>query len=243
MSYTVVIPVYNEGENILATLRELRKEVPPGSAAVLLVYDRDDDTTITAFKSAAAELTKNVALVKNRYGRGALNAIKTGMEAATTDYVVVTMADLCDPPAVIPQLVAKADATGAAIICASRYMRGGKQIGGPWLKGHLSHLAGWILCHIALLPTHDPTNSFKLYRTSFLRTQTIESTGGFELGLELVVKAYKSGQVVAEIPTTWRDRVAGKSNFKLWKWLPHYLHWFFYAFHHINNGNPLCFTM
>ena len=58
----------------------------------------------------------------------------------------------------------------------------------------------------------------------------IESTGGFELGLELVVKAHVAGRKIVEVPTTWRDRLAGQSNFKLWKWLPHYLKWFFYAF-------------
>jgi hypothetical protein len=55
---------------------------------------------------------------------------------------------------------------------------------------------------------------------------TIESTGGFELGIELTVKAYLLGMRVAEVPTTWRDRTAGQSNFKLWTWLPRYLYWY-----------------
>jgi len=59
---------------------------------------------------------------------------------------------------------------------------------------------------------------------------TIESTAGFELALELTVKATLAGRYVAEVPTTWRDRTAGQSNFKLRKWLPHYLHWYGVAF-------------
>jgi len=59
---------------------------------------------------------------------------------------------------------------------------------------------------------------------------TIESTAGFELALELTVKATLMGRPVAEVPTTWRDRTAGQSNFKLRKWLPHYLHWYRAAF-------------
>ena len=59
---------------------------------------------------------------------------------------------------------------------------------------------------------------------------TIESTAGFELALELTVKATLSGRRVAQVPTTWRDRTAGQSNFKLRKWLPHYLHWYRRAF-------------
>ena len=58
---------------------------------------------------------------------------------------------------------------------------------------------------------------------------TIESSGGFELGLELVIKAWKDGFKVVEVPTSWSDRTNGKSNFKLWKWLPHYLRWYFSA--------------
>ena len=58
----------------------------------------------------------------------------------------------------------------------------------------------------------------------------IESTAGFELALELTVKATLQRRRVAEVPTTWRDRTAGQSNFKLRKWLPHYLHWYRVAF-------------
>ena len=59
---------------------------------------------------------------------------------------------------------------------------------------------------------------------------TIESTAGFELALELSVKATLTHRRLAEVPTTWRDRTSGKSNFKLRKWLPNYLHWYFVAF-------------
>jgi len=80
------------------------------------------------------------------------------------------------------------------------------------------------------VPTHDPTNNFKLYARGFLDAVTIESTAGFELALELTVKATLAGSRIAEVPTTWRDRTAGQSNFKLRKWLPHYLHWYRVAF-------------
>ena len=226
--FTVAIPVYNEGENILVALGKLRVEVP--SAPVLLVYDSDKDSTIAAFDSAKPELKKNVRMVRNKYGRGALNAIKTGMESAETKYVVVMMADLCDPPEVIATMVEKAEATGSAVVCASRYMKGGSQTGGPKLKSFLSRTAGKLLHFLAGLPTHDPTNSFKLYRTDFLKTQTVESNGGFEIGIELTVKAWEQGLGVSEVPTSWKDRVAGKSNFKLFSWLPNYLKWFFRAF-------------
>ena len=226
---TIVVPVYNEGDNIKTTLAELDAKVRV-AAETWLVYDRDDDTTLLPARELDGKTKIPFRLVRNKYGHGALNAIKTGLENAKTELIVVTMADLCDPPEVINDMVAAAEKEKSDIVCASRYMKGGRQIGGPKLKGFLSHTAGLLLCWFARLPTHDPTNSFKLYRKSYLETVSIESTGGFELGLELVVKCREKGGRIVEVPTTWRDRVAGKSNFKLWKWFPNYLKWFFRAF-------------
>ena len=226
---TIVIPVYNEGDNIQKTLAELDAKVSVG-AETWLVYDSGEDTTLPPAQALEGKTRIPFTLVRNKYGRGALNAIKTGLEDAETELIVVTMADLCDPPEVINAMVAAAERESADIVCASRYMKGGRQYGGPRFKGFLSHMAGLLLCWFARLPTHDPTNSFKLYRKSFLETVKVESTGGFELGLELVVKAHAAKRRIVEVPTTWRDRLAGQSNFRLWKWLPHYLRWFFYAF-------------
>lgn len=228
-SVTIVIPVYNEGDNIKTTLAELDAKTHV-DAETWIVYDSDEDTTIVAARGLDGKTRIPFRLVKNKYGRGALNAIKTGLEDAMGGLVVVTMADLCDPPEVINDMVAAANRDKADIVCASRYMKGGRQVGGPRFKGFLSHTAGLLLHWFARVPTHDSTNSFKLYRKSFLDSVKIESTGGFELGIELVVKAHVMGRRIVEVPTTWRDRVAGKSNFKLWKWLPNYLHWFLYAF-------------
>ena len=226
---TIVIPVYNEGDNICTALAELDSKVSV-EAETWLVYDSESDSTLPFAREIVGKTRIPFRLVKNKYGRGALNAIKTGLEDAQNELIVVTMADLCDPPEVINDMVAAARVENADIVCASRYMKGGRQFGGPWFKGFLSHTAGLFLHWFAGLPTHDPTNSFKLYRNSFLNAVVIESTGGFELGLELVVKAHIAGRKITEVPTTWRDRVAGQSNFKLWKWLPHYLHWFLKAF-------------
>lgn len=226
---TIVVPVYNEGDNIRKTLSELDAKVA-ADAEVWLVYDRENDTTLEPARALCGKTRLPFRLIKNKYGRGALNAIKTGLEDARSELIVVTMADLCDPPEVINGMIAAANREKADIVCASRYMKGGRQIGGPKFKGFLSHAAGLLLHWFARLPTHDPTNSFKLYRRTFLDSVVIESTGGFELGIELVVKCRAAGGKIVEVPTTWRDRIAGKSNFKLWKWLPNYLRWFFYGF-------------
>ena len=105
-------------------------------------------------------------------------------------------------------------------------MRGGKHEGGPMFKGFLSKMAGLSLHLLAGIPTHDATNSFKLYSKNLLEKISIESIGGFELGIEIAVKAYMGGFKITEVPSEWHDRVEGESHFKLWKWLPHYFHWY-----------------
>ena len=94
---TIVVPVYNEGDNIKTTLAELDEKARV-DAETWLVYDRDDDTTLAPARELDGKTRIPFRLVKNKYGRGALNAIKTGLEDAEGALVVVTMADLCDPP-------------------------------------------------------------------------------------------------------------------------------------------------
>lgn len=226
---TLVIPVYNEGENIKTCINKIENEVKY-PFKIYLVYDSPSDTTIKAAEGL------NCTLIKNKYGAGALNAIKTGLEEANSQYVVVTMADLSDPPSVINDMVKKAQETEADIVCASRYMKGGTQTGGPVIKGLMSRCAGLSLYYLTKIKTHDSTNSFKLYKKSFLEKMEIESQGGFELGLELVVKAYLNGYRIEEVPTDWNDRQNGQSNFKLMKWLPCYLKWYFMAFQKPKNN-------
>ena len=225
---SIVIPVYNEGGNIKAALTAIRERVKC-EYDILIVYDFNEDDTLPVVRELMLEMPC-ISLVRNKYGRGVLNAIKTGLECASGKYVVVTMADLSDPPEVMNAMVDMAEQEDADVVCASRYMKGGQQIGGPLVKGLMSRTAGLTLHWFAGVPTHDATNSFKLYRKSYLESVEIESTGGFELGLELVVKAYLQGRKICEVPTTWTDRTAGESHFRIMKWLPSYLHWYFMAF-------------
>ncbi|NUM35855.1 MAG: hypothetical protein HUU50_15025 [Candidatus Brocadiae bacterium] len=101
--------------------------------------------------------------------------------------------------------------------------------GGPFIKKSLSKLAGCSIYWLSSLPTHDITNSYKLYKKSYLDEITLESTGGFEIGMEITAKAHKKQKKIVEIPSQWWDRTQGKSNFKLLKWLPKYLKWYLYV--------------
>jgi hypothetical protein len=108
-------------------------------------------------------------------------------------------------------------------------MRGGRQIGGPRLKKFFSRAIGNTLYYLVGVPTHDVTNSFKMYKGQFLKQINIESKGGFEVGMELVVKGFVAGNKITEIPATWTDRTSGKSRFRMWQWSANYFRWYLYA--------------
>ena len=226
LALSVVCPVYDEGENIAKLIERLEREIRI-PMELIVVYDKDDDDTLPAL--AALKPAFAMRTVKNHFGRGVLNAIKSGFREAAAPATLVVMADLSDDLRIVPRMYELIE-QGYDVVCGSRYMKGGKQIGGPVFKGLLSRLAGLTLHWFAGLPTRDVTNSFKMYRTGFLRGLQFESTGGFEIGMEAVVKAHVSGGRIAELPSVWTDRVAGESHFRLWKWLPNYLRWYFYAF-------------
>ncbi len=225
-----VMPVYNEGPNIGRALAEIYEKVPL-SKRVLVVYDFDEDDTLPAL-AAMAPAYPGVLAVKNELGRGVVNAVRAGFAAATADVVVVTMADLSDDVSIVPGMVELIRDGGYDIVCALRYMHGGRQLGGPRLKRWMSRAAGLSLHWLAGWPTHDATNAFRAYRRSVLASIPIESRGGFAYSLEITAKAYAAGRRVTEVPSTWRDRSAGQSRFRLGAWLPHYVRWYAYALTH-----------
>jgi dolichol-phosphate mannosyltransferase len=224
---SVVIPARNEGENIRPVLDRLFEQVTL-ALEVLVVVDSTDDTTIPVV-DAYARNEARVRCLLNTYGPGPANAIRYGVDASAAPVAVVTMADGCDDVRQIDDL-ARLVERGVVVAAASRYMAGGQQVGGPYLKGWLSKTAGRSLRVLAHTGTRDATNSFKAYSTEFVRQVGIDSRAGFEIGIELTAKAKRMGQPVAEIPTIWLDRQAGMSNFKLAQWIPGYLRWYRFSF-------------
>ena len=223
---TVVIPAYNEGTNIIKTIEALTA-LYASKINVFVVVDFDNDSTISHFNKI--EKPKSYKLVVQNYGSGPANAIRYGIDQAKTNCVTVMMADGSDDIRAISELSNLVN-RGVVVACASRYMSGGQQIGGPRFKKFLSKFAGKTLFVFAGIGTHDPTNSFKSYSKDFLVDVGIESRSGFEIGIELVAKAHRLRLPVAEIPTIWLDRTTGKSNFQVAKWAPKYLRWYFYCF-------------
>ena len=107
---------------------------------VLVVYDSPDDTTVPWIEKCQ-RTDPRVVPVLNLYGKGPARAIRFGFAQAAADVAVVTMADGCDDPMQIDPLARLVD-RGVTIAAASRYARGGRQIGGPFLKSTLSRIAG-----------------------------------------------------------------------------------------------------
>ncbi len=225
---TLVIPVYDEGVSFPRLWSEINSCVHSKFRAIV-VYDFDQDNTLPVVNDIVHRGETRIRLVKNRIRQGVVGAILTGFEQVERGPVLVVMADLSDDLTQVDAMLALYQ-QGYQIVAGSRYMDGGKIIGGPFLKQGLSRLAGLTLHWFRRIPTHDATNAFKIYDREMVRAFSIESRTGFELNLELTVKAFLGGYRITEVPTTWRERTQGKSRFRLWAWLPKYLHWYFYAF-------------
>jgi len=221
----IIIPVFNEGPAIRRVYEHLAKALDTHvSWRAFFVYDFPQDTTLPILEELAQK-DKRVIPTLQTYGKGVVNALKFGFHATHDGPVAVVMGDDSDDLEQLPAMLQLYEQHQAAVVACSRYSRGGAYLGGSWLKKHLSRLAGRLL-HFGGVNTSDPTNNFKLYRNSFLRQVSVESRGGFEIALELTLKATMLRLPVCEVPGTWSDRVEGVSKFRLFKWMPHYLSWF-----------------
>jgi len=228
---TLVIPVYHEKDSILPLFDEIERVVALRYKA-LVIYDADDDTTLF-HRETLISRNPHVTFVQNAYGRGVVNAFKTGFDAADTPYVVPIMCDLSDMPETVNKLYEQIQ-KGYDLVVASRYTQGGRKIGGPKVKFVLSWLANRSLHLLTGIPTHDMTNAFIMYRKEVLDDVNIVTTGGFEITMEIIAKAYILGYRISEVPTINRDRHAGKSNFKMMQWISSYLYWYAYIiYYHI----------
>jgi glycosyltransferase involved in cell wall biosynthesis len=224
----IVIPVYNEGRNIVPVLRALARQVKT-PARVLICYDHEADDTLPAVRASPdAHAGLPVEFVRNP-SRGAHSAVMAGFAAGTAPFVVVFAADDDFNPPILDPMVALAR-QGCDVVCASRFMPGGAMRGCPWLKAVLLRTAAFTLHHFARLPTHDATNGFRLFSRRVVEQIAVESTQGFCYSIELLVKTHRLGWRIGEVPALWFERRHGTSRFRVLKWLPAYLRWYAYAF-------------
>lgn len=224
----IVIPVYNEGANILHTLQSIVREVATPKR-VLICYDHEEDDTLAAIRDnrdALGELA--IEFVRNR-GRGAHGAVLSGFATSRAAYAVVVPADDDYNAGILDAMVARAD-TGCDIVCASRFMASGRMVGCPWLKAFFVRAGNFTLYQLARLPTHDASNGFRLFSRRAMDQIVIESDRGFCYSIELLVKCHRLGWQIGEVPANWFERTHGSSRFQVLRWLPAYLRWYVYAF-------------
>jgi len=220
---SIVLPVYNESGNIHQQIEELKKKLKYDHE-ILVVYDFDEDTTVPVVKKLQKKL-KTLRLIKNIFGRGVINAVKTGFKESKGDVIVVMPADLADNPDTINKMYEKIS-QGYDIVGSTRFSKGGKKIGGEFIKTNLSRIAGKLTPLLLGIPITDISNGFKMYRKKVINEIQITSDGGWEFTLELVIKARLMGFKIGEVASVWRNRNSGKSKFKLLRWLPKYIRWY-----------------
>jgi dolichol-phosphate mannosyltransferase len=221
----VIIPVYNEGKNILRVLDAIEREVTT-PIRILICYDRDSDPTLDALNGVHSKF--EIVPVKNR-GKKAHGAVTTGMAFGRTPAVIVYMADDDYNAGLIDRMIGEFH-RGCDVVVPSRFIPGGSMEGCRWHKAFPLRIAAWTLAHIARFPAHDPTNAFRLFSRRLLDVVTIVSTAGFTFSIELTAKCHRLGWKITEVPARWFERREGKSRFRVFDWAGSYLRWYFYIF-------------
>lgn len=226
MKLSLIVPAYNEEANIAEVVSRIETEVTLPHE-LLVVNDHSQDRTGELLHELCRRYP-NLRVVENKRPRGFANALSTGFAYATGDFLLPVMADLCDDLATIPLLFEKIT-QGYDIACGCRYTKGGARQGGAWLKGWLSSMAGRSLNFFLGLPTADITNAFKMYRRQVIEQVPVKAKG-FEISMEIPLKAYYRGYTLVDVPTVWHERTRGKSSFRVFKLLPSYLRLYLWAF-------------
>jgi len=208
----VVLPTYNEAENIVRFLHDLLEAVP--DADVLVVDDNSPDGTAAMAEEIASELGRIKVL--HRAGKQGLGAAyRHGFTTAfDEDYeAIVSMdSDFSHDPATIPTMLALL-ANGADAVIGSRYVPGGATVDWPWRRQVLSKWGNRYTAGLLRLPVRDCTSGFRAYRAEALRATDPASTTaeGYAFLTELVRKLVANRSTIVETPIVFRDRQFGTS--------------------------------
>ena len=222
--FDILIPVFNENETIIKTLKNIISSVKY-NYNIFICYDYDDDPTLKIIKENFDNNSK-ILFIKNS-SKGFNSALISGFKRSRAKAVLFYMADDHINHNKI-NLCYEKFKEGYQVICPSRLMKGGKMVGNPFLKSLLTRLASFFLFYFTSFPIKDSTNSFRLFSRDLLDKIKIESDKGFTLSLELTAKAHRLKYKIIEIPVTWIEREKGKSRFKLFSFIMPYTKWLFY---------------
>ena len=225
--FDVIIPVYNEADNIIKLLNYLKKS-SNNISKILICYDYDNDTSVFAIKNSKFFDDPSIILTKNFY-KGPCEAVKTGMFFSKSSSVIVFPADDFYNGLILDKMYDKF-LKGYDVICPSRLMKGGVMKKCPLLKLIITRVVAFTLFYFARIKTKDPTNGFRMFSKKLINEIPITSKKGFAYSLELLIKAKKKKYKITEVPCKWIEREDRKSTFKIFKWSLPYLKWYFLAF-------------
>jgi dolichol-phosphate mannosyltransferase len=211
----LVLPTYNEAENIEALVRAALPQLAQASAEhhVLIVDDSSPDGTGEIADRLAAELEQVDVLhrtAKEGLGRAYLDGFQRAL-AGGADFVLEMDSDFSHDPADLPRLIGAA--AGADLVLGSRYVRGGGITDWGFTRRLLSRGGSWYARRILGIPVRDLTGGFKCFRRGVLEKLDLSDVhaDGYGFQIELTYRAVKAGFRVQEVPIVFRDRRLGRS--------------------------------
>jgi dolichol-phosphate mannosyltransferase len=209
----IVIPTYNERENVVALINRLLEVAP--AADVLLVDDNSPDGTAATAEQLFGSNPRFSSIVRTglgprSFGRSVLGGFQIALERGY-GRIVEMDADFSHDPEIVPQLIG---ATGEAdVAIGSRYCPGGRVVNWPWFRRFLSRFANQYVSWITGLPVHDSTSGFRCYTRRALQNivDAPLSAEGYAFLVETIFRAHRAAVRIVEIPITFVDRRAGQS--------------------------------
>ncbi len=207
----VVIPTYQEADNVEEVLRRVRAAEP--EADILVVDDSSPDGTADLARQAGAELGQVDVLVRpQKEGLG--NAYRDGYRLGMSrgyEVLVQMDADLSHDPASLPRILAELDDHEAVI--GSRYVPGGAIPHWPWYRRALSRYGNLYACAVLGMEIRDATSGFRAYKVQTLKAIDIFTTRakGYGFQIETAYRVSRAGHEPAEVPIVFTDRVRGYS--------------------------------
>ena len=208
----VVVPTYNEIENIDEVLWRTRRLLP--DAAVLVVDDGSPDGTAERAEQLATELG-GISVLRRSHKLGLGSAYRDGFRrglAAGYDVLIEMDADLSHDPAMLSDLVAAVDA-GADLAIGSRYVPGGSVPGWPWWRQAISRVGGSYARWMLRVPVADTTSGFRAFRAGTLEAIDLDHVraDGYGFQVEMAYRVHSVGGSITEIPIAFHDRTRGRS--------------------------------
>jgi len=218
----IVIPIFNEGNNLSLLINKIRETVKIPHK-ILICYDNDNESGLKFLPKY-----KNVIPVKNN-GLGPNEAIKTGFMFCSSDVILVYMSDDFENLDLINKMYYLIKNKNYDFVIPSRYVENGKFINAKLYKKIITNIGAFLIHNICGIPFKDCTNAFKMFKKNILDEIKLNSKIGFTFAIELTIKSYIHGFKIIEIPSTWKELPNRKSNFKVFRWLPYYIYWLIYA--------------